>query len=72
MNKKSCNSLGAASPVPSLAYLKAKPLASRIGVSAKTLFRWADAGLIHRHKVNDRIVLFDEREVSAFIQKCRI
>jgi hypothetical protein len=54
------------------AFSKARPLASRIGVSAKTLFRWADAGLISRRKVNARVVLFDVPEVIAFVERCRI
>ena len=53
-------------------FRKARPLAARIGISTKTLFRWADAGLIHRHKVNSRVVLFDEAEVETFIKGCRV
>jgi predicted site-specific integrase-resolvase len=53
-------------------FSKAKPLASRIGVSAKTLFRWADSGLIGRHKVNARIVLFNTVEVENFVLKARV
>ncbi len=53
-------------------FRKARPLAARIGISTKTLFRWADAGLIHRHKVNSRVVLFDEAEVETFINGCRV
>jgi hypothetical protein len=53
-------------------FSKARPLAERIGVSAKTLFRWADAGLIARHKINARIVLFDTAEVAAYVQSCRV
>lgn len=51
---------------------KGGPLAARVGLNKKTLFRWADAGLIHRFKVNQRIVLFDEAEVMAFIEKARV
>jgi predicted site-specific integrase-resolvase len=59
-------------PVSERTFCKARPLAARIGISAKTLFRWADAGLIHRHKVNARVVLFDEAEVDEFITRCRV
>ncbi|MDP3073585.1 MAG: hypothetical protein Q8N18_25095 [Opitutaceae bacterium] len=52
-------------------FSKARPLAARIGVCAKTLFRYADQGLIARHKINARTVLFDVREVEAFITRCR-
>jgi excisionase family DNA binding protein len=51
-------------------FSKAKPLAARLGLSSKTVMRWADAGKIHRYKVNDRVVLFDEAEVTAFISAC--
>ncbi len=53
-------------------FSKARPLAARLGIHPKTIFRWADSGLIHRHKVNARIVLFDDAEVMAFIEKARV
>ena len=49
-------------------FSKARPLATRFGLHKKTLFRWADAGKIHRFKVNERVVLFDEAEVLAFVE----
>ena len=55
-----------------VAFSKARPLASRIGVSAKTIFRWADAGLISRRKINARVVLFDVSEVVNFVEGCRV
>lgn len=55
-----------------LRYSKAKPLAAKIGVCAKSLFRWAEAGSISRFKVNARVVLFDETEVERFIQSSRV
>jgi hypothetical protein len=51
---------------------KAGPLAARLGLNKKTLFRWADAGHVSRFKINDRIVLFDEAQVSAFIESARV
>ena len=53
-------------------FTKAKALAARVGLHPKTLMRWADAGLIHRFKVNERVVLFDEAEVVAFIESARV
>lgn len=53
-------------------YSKAKPLAAKIGVCAKSLFRWADDGLISRFKLNARVVLFDEAEVERYIQSSRV
>ena len=53
-------------------FSKARPLAARYGINAKTIFRWADAGLIHRFKVNTRVVLFDEAELETFVQNCRV
>lgn len=51
---------------------KAKVIAQRLGVCSRTIFRWADAGKIARHKVNARVVLFDEKEVVAFIESSRV
>jgi hypothetical protein len=53
-------------------FSKAKPIAARLGICTRTLFRWADAGLIARHKINARVVLFDEAEVVALIDSARI
>jgi NAD-dependent SIR2 family protein deacetylase len=53
-------------------FSKARALAPRCGICSKTIFRWADAGWIQRYKVNRRIVLFDEAEVMAFIEKARV
>lgn len=53
-------------------FCKARKLASRFGVCPKTIFRWADDGKIARFKINDRVVLFDEAEVSAFIEGSRV
>ena len=53
-------------------FAKAKPIAARLGICTRTLFRWADAGLIARYKINARIVLFDEAEVAALIDSSRI
>ena len=51
---------------------KAGPLAARLGLNKKTLFRWAEAGHLSRFKINERIVLFDENEVARFIEKGRV
>ena len=53
-------------------FAKAKPIAARLGICTRTLFRWADAGLIARYKISARIVLFDEAEVAALIDSSRI
>ena len=53
-------------------FSKAKPIAARLGICSRTLFRWADAGLIARHKINARVVLFDETEVAAFVIAARV
>jgi len=53
-------------------FSKARPLATSCDLHPKTLFRWADAGLIHRYKVNQRLVLFDTNEVLAFIAAARV
>ena len=53
-------------------FSKAKSVANRLGVCPRTIFRWADAGRITRHKINTRVVLFDEAEVMAFIDSARV
>jgi hypothetical protein len=53
-------------------FSKAKIIAERLGVCTRTIFRWADEGKIARHKINARVVLFDEAEVFALIQSARI
>jgi hypothetical protein len=53
-------------------FSKAKPIAARLGICSRTVFRWANDGKIARHKVNDRVVLFDEAEVIAFIESTRV
>lgn len=53
-------------------FSKAKPIAVRLGICPRTLFRWADDGKIARHKINARVVLFDEAEIITFIESTRI
>ena len=53
-------------------FSKAKAIAGRLGICPRTLFRWADAGKITRHKINSRVVLFDDAEVVAFIESARV
>jgi hypothetical protein len=53
-------------------FTKAGPLARRLGLHPRTIFRYADAGLIHRHKLNQRVVLFDVAEVEAMLDQARI
>jgi len=53
-------------------FSKARSIAERLGICPRTIFRWADAGKIARHKINSRVVLFDETEVVAFVESARI
>jgi len=53
-------------------FSKAKPIATRLGICPRTLFRWADDGKIARHKINARVVLFDEAEIVTFIESTRV
>lgn len=53
-------------------FVTAKAIATTLGCHPKTVFRWADSGAIHRHKLNARVVLFEEAEVVAFIKKSRV
>ncbi len=53
-------------------FSKARAVAQRLGVCPHTIFRWANAGKITRHKINARVVLFDESEVLALLESARI
>lgn len=59
-------------PNSSLRFSKAKVLAQKLGVCPRTIFRWADDGKLARHKINARVVLFDETEVLALIEGTRV
>ncbi|MFT3867800.1 MAG: helix-turn-helix domain-containing protein [Nibricoccus sp.] len=61
-----------ANGVPARKFSKAKVVAERLGVCPRTIFRWANDGKIARHKINARVVLFDEAEVLALIEAARI
>jgi len=58
--------------IPTRKFSKARTLALGFGICAKTLFRWAEAGNIHRFKLSGRVVVFDEAEVEAFVERCRV
>ena len=53
-------------------FSKAKSIAERLGICSRTIFRWVDGSKITRHKINARVVLFDEVEVIAFIDSARV
>ncbi|MEO7799108.1 MAG: hypothetical protein ABIY47_15445 [Opitutaceae bacterium] len=53
-------------------FSKAKVVAKKLGVCTRTIFRWADEGKITRHKINSRVVLFDEAEGYALLESARI
>jgi excisionase family DNA binding protein len=53
-------------------FSKARTIAARLGVCPRTIFRWADEGKIARHKINARVVLFDEAEVVALMESVRV
>jgi hypothetical protein len=49
-------------------FSKAAVIAQKVGMTCtKTIFRWAQAGHITPHRINQRVVLFDEAEVARFI-----
>ena len=53
-------------------FSKARSIAARLGLCPRTIFRWADNGKITRHKINARVVLFDDAEVIALIDAARV
>lgn len=59
-------------PPEQLKFIPAKTAAAILNVHPKTILRYADSGLIHRYKLNARVVLFNEAELLAFIKATRI
>jgi len=57
---------------PMRKFSKAKAIAQRVGVCAKTISRWGKSGRIDCYKVNARVVLFDDAQVDALIQSSRV
>lgn len=57
---------------PARRFSKARPLAARFGICPRTLFRFADRGLLHRFKLNARVVVFAEDEVEALFEAARV
>jgi len=56
----------------SATFLKSRAMASRVGVSIKTLMRWANAGHINRFKPNPRLVLFDPADVEGYLRNANV
>lgn len=52
-------------------FAPAKLIALRVGLSSKTIHRWAKDGRIDRFKINARLTLFDSRQVREFIRAQR-
>lgn len=71
-NTKSIPSRAGSVDLAARKFSKARSIAERLGICPRTIFRWADAGKITRHKINARVVLFDEAEVTAFIESARV
>jgi len=53
-------------------YSRAKPLAASLGLSSRTLFRYAQAGHFARFRLNSRTTLFDVGEVTDFVKSGRV
>ena len=53
-------------------FSKARSIAARYGLCSRTIFRLADRNLIHRFKLNPRVVVFDENEVAALFESARV
>ena len=66
------NQTGPVAGISARRFSKARVVAERLGVCPRTIFRWANDGKIARHKINSRVVLFDEAEVLALIDGARI
>jgi predicted DNA-binding transcriptional regulator AlpA len=73
MNAKSSNqSVAVVDGISARKFSKAKVVAQKLGVCPRTIFRWANDGEIARHKINARVVLFDEAEIISLIEAARV
>jgi hypothetical protein len=59
-------------PEVGLGFDKAKGIARKLGLNAKTISRWGDAGRISRFKLSPRVVLYSEREIAELIESSRV
>lgn len=53
-------------------FLPANAMAKRLGVSGKTVARWAAAGYISPRKLSRKTVLFRVTEVLAYVESCKV
>lgn len=53
-------------------FSRASAVAARLGISTKTVHRWAEAKKLSSYKINDRVVLFDEDEIDALVESARV
>lgn len=58
-------------PLANRKFSKARTIAPKLDVCPKTIFRWANQGKITRHKINARVVLFDETDVLAMLNSAK-
>ena len=56
---------------PARKFSRARILANRYGICSRTVFRFADRGLINRYRVNARLVMFADDEVAAMFESSR-
>ncbi len=71
-NTKSIPSRAGTSDLAARKFSKARSIAERLGICPRTIFRWADAGKITRHKINARVVLFSDDELTEFVVSARV
>ena len=53
-------------------FSRAKPLAASLGLSARTLSRYAQKSLIKKYRLNARVTLYEIAEVRAFIEAAKV
>jgi hypothetical protein len=70
MSPKPTPTLGANEYLPH--FSRPKPLARSLGLSTRTLFRYAQAGHFARFRLNSRTTLFDVGEVTGFVKSGRV
>ena len=53
-------------------FYKAKIIASKIGICARSVHRWSAAGHFAARKVTERVVVYDLAEVLAFVEAGKV
>ena len=59
-------------PISDRRFVRTAVLAQKLGVSTRTIQRWADCGVITRYKFNSRVSLFDLDAIERYIDSAKV